>query len=202
MRWRTIAIIGIGLAALGAQAQVHRCKDAATGKLVFSDRPCDVGQMGGQIQRKRTDDEIYEERVQAFEAEERKQLRREAEQERAVPQRQRQAFDAQPAPAERHIGNDWQARKDRENSRTSASSIMNNGGRWDANAQAERAAKHREELLKREPEPIPQPEEFVVKGCNAKGCVDTRGGTYTGGAFLRRNDGRQCSRAGNRIVCD
>ncbi|WP_416406537.1 hypothetical protein RCH27_08630 [Paracidovorax citrulli] len=35
------------------------------------------------------------------------------------------------APVARHSGNDWQARNDLRNAQVSASSIMNNGGRWD-----------------------------------------------------------------------
>jgi hypothetical protein len=35
------------------------------------------------------------------------------------------------APTVRHSGNDWQARNDLRNAQVSASSIMNNGGKWD-----------------------------------------------------------------------
>lgn len=200
MYWQKAVFISVlALAAGVANAQVHRCKDA-TGKLILSDRPCDVGQSGGQVLRKRTQAEILQEREQAYEAESRKQERRmsEQEQEFAEQERRNRLQQAQP----QQTGNDWQLRKDRENAATSARSITSNGGRWDANAQAERAAKNREEMRKRGPEPQPEPEEFRVKGCNANGCIDTRGGTYKGGAIMRRNDGRQCSRSGNTIVCD
>ena len=40
-------------------------------------------------------------------------------------------FQPQQAPQVRHSGNDWQARNDLRNAQVSASSIMNNGGRWD-----------------------------------------------------------------------
>lgn len=39
--------------------------------------------------------------------------------------------DAVVAPVARHSGNDWQARNDLRNAQVSASSIMNDGGRWD-----------------------------------------------------------------------
>lgn len=48
MRWRTIAIACLGLAALSASAQVHRCKNAS-GKIVYGDQPCAQGQTGGTI---------------------------------------------------------------------------------------------------------------------------------------------------------
>lgn len=200
MYWQKAVFISVlALGAGVANAQVHRCKDA-TGKLIFSDRPCDAGQSGSQILRERTQAEILQEREQAYEAESRKQDRRMSEQEREFAEQERRIRPQQAQPQQ--TGNDWQLRKDRENAATSARSITSDGGRWDTNAQAERAAKHREEMRKRGPEPQPEPEEFRVKSCNANGCIDTRGGTYTGGAIMRRNDGRQCSRSGNTIVCD
>ena len=36
-----------------ASAQVNRCKDAG-GKIIYSDKPCDTGQTGRQIERQRT----------------------------------------------------------------------------------------------------------------------------------------------------
>lgn len=48
MRWRTLVIACLGLAALSASAQVHRCKNAS-GKIVYGDQPCAQGQTGGTI---------------------------------------------------------------------------------------------------------------------------------------------------------
>lgn len=48
MRWKMIAVVCLGLAALSASAQVHRCKQA-DGKMVYSDQPCARGQTGGAI---------------------------------------------------------------------------------------------------------------------------------------------------------
>ena len=45
-----------------AHGQVFRCKDA-TGKLSFSDRPCDSGQSGTLIQRQRSQEAIQQERM-------------------------------------------------------------------------------------------------------------------------------------------
>jgi hypothetical protein len=202
MYWQKAVFISVlALVAGLANAQVHRCKDAS-GKLIFSDRPCDADQSGGQVLRKRTQAEILQEREQAYEAESRKQDRRISEQEREFAEQERRLRQQQAQPQVQQSGNDWQSRKDRENAATSARSITNAGGRWDANTQAERSAKNREEMRKRGPEPEPEPDEFRVKSCNANGCIDTRGGTYTGGMIMRRHDGRRCSRSGNTIVCD
>ncbi|MES2609790.1 MAG: DUF4124 domain-containing protein [Pseudomonadota bacterium] len=48
MRWNAIAIACLGLAALSAGAQVHRCKQP-DGKMVYSDQPCTRSQTGGVI---------------------------------------------------------------------------------------------------------------------------------------------------------
>ena len=62
--------IGISLAlafalASPSYAQVNRCKDAS-GKTIYSDKPCDTGQTGRQIERQRTQAEIYQERDQGM----------------------------------------------------------------------------------------------------------------------------------------
>ncbi len=48
MRWKTIAMACLGLAALSAGAQVHRCKQP-DGKMVYTDQPCTRSQTGGVI---------------------------------------------------------------------------------------------------------------------------------------------------------
>ncbi len=51
-------------------AQVYRC--SINGRTVFSDTPCQAGSVGGLIQQKKDPEEIYQERLQALEAEKRK----------------------------------------------------------------------------------------------------------------------------------
>ena len=41
-----------------AYAQVNRCQDAS-GKVIYSDKPCASGHRGGQIERAKTQDEIW-----------------------------------------------------------------------------------------------------------------------------------------------
>lgn len=194
MNSRSFIIFCTALIALSASAQVHRCKDGS-GKLIFSDRPCDVGQAGEQILRKPSPAEIRQEREQAFQAEARKQDQRLAEQEREWHKSQGQA--QMPLPAGQQPKDDWQSRKDRENTQTSSSSITNNQGRWDAKAEAERAAQRREELRRRQA----AQKQFMLT-CTAGMCTDEWGATYSGsGAFLTRSDGRSCSVMGNTAQC-
>ncbi len=165
MRWSTTAIACLGLAALSASAQVHRCKDAA-GKIIYSDQPCATGQVGGQIERQRSRAEIIQERDQAYDAELRKQERRLAEQERVWAEPQRHAQPSQ-APSVPQVRDDWQSRKDQENAAASARSITKNGGRWDTRAEAERAQERRNEARRRDAE---QPGASIITHCNTGFC--------------------------------
>lgn len=68
MSWKTAATTCLGLAALSASAQVHRCNNT-TGKTVYSDHPCAAGQAGAQIERQRSQADIRREREQGYNAE-------------------------------------------------------------------------------------------------------------------------------------
>lgn len=97
----------------------------------------------------RLKDEIYSERIQAYEAENRKQERALAAQQRQAQQQSGPEFQNQQAPVVRHSGNDWATRKALENAATSAGSITNNGGKWDRAAEAERSRVRQEEARRR-----------------------------------------------------
>ncbi len=70
-----------------ASAQVFRCQTPA-GHTVYSDAPCSTGTTGQQIQRQRTPAEIRSERIEAAQAESRKQAQRRNE---ALQESERQA---------------------------------------------------------------------------------------------------------------
>lgn len=181
-------------------AQVHRCKDAA-GKVVFSDRPCAEGQTGGLIQRERTREEILQEREQALDAELRKQDRRMTEQEREFAEQQRRAMQPQTAPVVRHSGNDWQKRNELRNAEVSATSIMNNGGKWDRRAEAERARERREAALRNPPTP---PSPTNITRCSGGFCYDNLGNQYhpAGQNFMTGPNGKACHRNGDFWHCN
>jgi hypothetical protein len=197
MRYSTIVIAFIGLTAMTASAQVHRCKDA-TGKTIYSDQPCTSGQSGAQIERQRSQSEILQEREQAYEAELRKQDRRFAEQERANTSPPR-GLSAQPTTVFTQPTEGWQQRKDRENAATSASSIKKNGGQWDAQAEAERAKARAEAARRQQAVQTTSP----ITNCNGSVCYDAAGGIYNrNGAFMYRTDGRVCTLQGSLAVCN
>ncbi len=181
----TMALVALSIAFTSsmAHAQVNRCIDA-NGKVLYSDRICDAGQRGGQIERRKTRDEIYRERLQALDAEDRKQQQNLIEQQREAAQYNARAY--QQAPVLRHSGNDWAARKALENSATSARSITNNGGKWDSNAEAERARARHEENLKRMAEENQRAQleaatrirPTAITNCFGYQCRDNMGGSY------------------------
>ena len=187
-----------------AYAQVNRCQDAS-GKVIYSDKPCASGQRGGQIERAKTQDEIYSERVQAYEAENRKQERALVAQQRQAQQQSGPELLNQQAPVVRHSGNDWATRKALENAATSAGSITNNGGKWDRAAEAERSRVRQEEARRRAAEEeraraaaAPKPKPTAITRCYGYNCHDDQGGTYnraTGDSNLMIGpDGKQCRR--------
>ena len=180
-----------------AHAQVHRCQDAS-GKLVYSDKPCAAGQQGVQIERQRTREEIFQEREAAYNAEMRKQQRNMVERQQEQMERQR-AMRNMPAAAPRDPGADWAARKARENAATSAGSITNSGGQWDRAAEAERDRVRQEEARRR---PTPP----VMTGCYGSHCTDSAGNTYYPSPGLKdqmtRSDGKTCNRNGAVWDCN
>jgi hypothetical protein len=185
-------VIGIGVG-MSAHAQVYKCP-APGGKTVYADQPCIKGSSAGLIERERTPAEIQQERMQAYQAEQAKQQRYANERSREMHEAQVQRYQ-QPAPAVRSNGADWQARKDRENARTAASSITNNGGRWDESGAIRRYEARREAGIHPPVRPRTQPQ---ITHCDAGFCYDNQGATYhrNGPDFLTAPGGKTCHRAG------
>lgn len=88
MRGTMTGLLLLGIS-ISAMAQVYQCKDAS-GHVNFSDRPCTTAQNGSLIERRRTDAEIDQERMQAAEANERKYRQQAADaQQRQIEMQQR-----------------------------------------------------------------------------------------------------------------
>ena len=211
MRYTICGLVAaLACLAPAAQAQVHKCITPG-GKTVYSDQPCDSRSVGGLIERQRTQKEIYNERVQAYEAEERKQQRYAAEHEREIAEAQRQQYYQQTAPVVQPGRSGWAERNAQRNREVSSSSITKDGGRWDQAAQAERArqAAAREQ---RAPTPMPampeedkdnQPYTSHLTDCSGRWCHDASGHSYTrSGSFLNRSDGKTCKNVGGWASCN
>lgn len=88
MRWPLVVIVAGLLGSFAAQAQVLRCTDAATGKVTYTDGKCAPGTSVKEVERRKTDEELAEERARTDLA-----LRRRAEQRAQDLEQQR--LDAQ-----------------------------------------------------------------------------------------------------------
>lgn len=81
---RFILILLVATASLAAQAQVIKCTNPKTGAVTFSDAPCDSGQGGVVVQKRRSAGEIEADNQRAAEANERKYQQQAVEQDRQV----------------------------------------------------------------------------------------------------------------------
>lgn len=199
MRWMpAAALIALSAMALPVTAQVHKCKDAY-GRTTYADAPCAAGQSGGLLERRRSQSDIYRERMQAVEAEDRKQIQRTAEQEREWETSSQRAIQPLTAPVMRHSSNDWARRKELANAATSASSITRNNGRWDEAAEAQRASERRERAAQQARSNPPT----QITNCTDAFCTDEKGGVYhrTLPNFMTGPNGQACHRAGDMWNC-
>ena len=85
MRWPLLTLCTAAALCLPAQAQVVRCTDARTGAVVYTDGGCASGTAAREVEPRKTEEEIRQERIQAAEALERKQQRLDAEATAARP---------------------------------------------------------------------------------------------------------------------
>ena len=77
--WNAAFAASLGLAALGAHAQVVRCTDPVTGNVTYTDGACQSGAATREVEARKTPAEIQRERAEAAEALELKQKRLQAE---------------------------------------------------------------------------------------------------------------------------
>lgn len=83
---RFIIFAVLTLAAFAAQSQVIKCTDPRTGRVTFSDSPCEVGQKGVEVLPRRTPEEIEQDRQRADEANARRAREQAEDRQRAADQ--------------------------------------------------------------------------------------------------------------------
>lgn len=191
---RALACLLVLLAST-AQAQVFRC--VQDGKTTYSDTPCASSQGGHQVERRKSQQEISQEREQAYAAEMLKQQRRMGEQQRKMAEQQQRAMQPMPAPVVRHSGNDWQIRNDLRNAEISAKySTTNNNGKRDRNQQRRRIA------VPMDADPAPSFPKTIER-CSGQYCYDRDGQSYhsIGNSQIRSNDGTTCFMSGGQYLC-
>jgi hypothetical protein len=208
MRFLAAAIV-TAFIALPASAQVYQCKDAS-GKLTFSDRPCSNAHSGGIVQRKKSDDEIYRERAEAAEANERKyqrqinemQQRQIESQQRVIDQQARQAG----APPPEQLGASRQCKEARKELEfvSSIRTVSQDEKRMRTNAAITNvnAACGSNTQLMQEPKKAPARASQIVH-CDIGFCTDNLGNAYSrSGPYLHGPNGQVCQQSGTMWHCN
>lgn len=216
MRFPVAAILSAFIA-LPAMAQVYQCKDSA-GRLTFADRPCSGATSGGLVQRQKSDAEIYRERMEAAEANERKYQRQVNEMQQRQLETQQRMLDQQArraAAVPEQPGTSYQckqARKDLEfvsSIRTiSQDEKRNRTNAAIANVNA--SCGTNTPLMQEPPKVIVRPAPVddgpihrTLQNCNGAYCYDTGGNSYfRNGPFLTDRDGRSCQQQGGMLRCN
>lgn len=209
---KVAALCVIGLSSTApAHAQVHRCLDAS-GKTIYSDAPCTTGQPGQLIERRKSQEEIVRERMQAAEANERKYRSQQAE-------RDQQNFETQRQNASRSTVSTQQpqnlsgsracteAKKDLEYV-SSIRTISQDEKRMRTNAaitQVNAACGSNTPLMQEPPKIIVRPgRPRAFTHCDQGACYDDTGTVYhrSGPDVLNGPGGVTCFRSGSSWNCN
>lgn len=209
MREAIALLYGLALA-VPAMAQIYQCKDPS-GEMNFSDRPCSSAQVGGMIERRKTDAEILQERAEAAQANERKYRQQAVDaQRRQIDSQQRmidqQAQQATPASASPGCG---QARKELEFV-SSIRSLSEGEKRMRMNAQISNvnaSCGTNMPLLQEPPKIVLTPpagtRTVKLDRCKADSCFDIKGNLYRRYRdTLTAYNGLICLLEGDTIRCD
>ena len=212
MRFMPVAmLVALVVFAPATSAQVHKCKDAA-GKTIYTDAPCTAGQSGGMIERQRTQSEIYQERIQAAEANERKYRSQAATRDaQMLEQQQRQA--SAPAGGQVVVQDKASSRECKEAQKelefvSSIRTIPQDEKRMRTNAAIARvnaSCGSNTQLMQEPPKVFVRPHRATnITNCNSGFCYDDRGGVYhrSGADFMTGPNGRTCHRAGAMWNCN
>ena len=212
MRFMPVAmLVALVVFAPATSAQVHKCKDAA-GKTIYTDAPCTAGQSGGMIERQRTQSEIYQERIQAAEANERKYRSQAATRDaQMLEQQQRQALA--PAGGQVVVQDKASSRECKEAQKelefvSSIRTIPQDEKRMRTNAAIARvnaSCGSNTQLMQEPPKVIVRPHRATnITNCNSGFCYDDRGDVYhrSGADFMTGPNGRTCHRAGAMWNCN
>ncbi|WP_284426370.1 DUF4124 domain-containing protein [Acidovorax sp. SUPP1855] len=187
---------------LSSTAQVHRCADA-TGKLTYSDQPCQAGQAGAQIEQRKTAEVLQQERAEAARAHQLK-----AQQQRAEQGAQRRPTPTtSPAPTVMAQTQPTAECRAAQKELEFVSSIRTLSGaekrsRMNAAISGVNASCGTQTPLIQEPPP-PVIRQIVMTHCDTKFCYDDRGAAYgrSGNGVLTAPDGQTCTGAGMAWTC-
>lgn len=202
MKHIAVLIIIAGFATL-ASAQVHRCKDAATGKTVYSDVPCPSGQAGELIERQKSAQERQAEREQADAALQRKYRQQAEERTQADSERESAPVAAGASPAALAGTPACKQAQKELDFVSSIRTLSADEKRLRMNATIARANAACGSSTPLLPEPVKVVVPPSITHCDPGFCYDERGGLYrrNGPDSLTGPQGQTCSRVGAAWTC-
>lgn len=209
MRWFALLVASGALATAGAtaHAQVHRCKDAG-GRIIYSDAPCPSSQSGELIERRKSRDEILEERLQAAEANERKYRARMAEDSRLAPvQPMRSEAPAYPAQGQNLAASRECKAAHKELEFVSSLRTLTQRDKWVRTNQAiagvNGACGGNMPMMQEPTRNAAPPAPPQIVNCDRRSCFDSQGGVYarTQSGVLQGANGT-CHWTGAQWLCN
>ena len=225
---RPIVLSACTLLCAFAQAQVVRCTDARTGQVTYTDGACSSGATAREVEPRKTEEELRQERAQAAEALERRQQRLELETAATRLQAEREALRQREQAANTPSRPDYARSPECQRSRRQWQELNEAHAREplvhhpaldaaqrqmdldcldpEGYAEVERArAAQRPPIVvvpHTRPGYIPQPQRPRLTHCTDFTCFDSQGKAYprAGPGRLPGPDGT-CSSAGGRAPC-
>ncbi len=207
-----IAFLFLALAATTAHGQVVKCINPATGHATYSDRPCESGQAGKLVERRKSQDEILSERMQAAEANERKYRERLTQAQVQQQAGQQAPAGARNSPVDKSASYECrQARKDHETvSSIRTGTAEERRSRINSSTITVNAACGMTTELMQAPARAPiinngQPNKLNKSiRCNAGACYDDNGSIYhqSGSGFMTGPNGQACHQHGSGWTCN
>ena len=225
---RFIIFAVLTLAAFAAHSQVIKCTDPRTGRVTFSDSPCEVGQKGVEVLPRRTPEEIAQDRQRADEANERKARQQAEDRQRAADQAAAAAAaPTAPSPQTSLANSNACVQAQRDLDMVAGSSTGNEEYRRNrinaATVRVNAACGLQTEMIQPPstvvvpqrhrpfpppwahsiPQPIPQGPRTIT-GCDGAICRDAQGGTYhrNGPNSMRGPNGAVCHKSGAQWICN
>lgn len=196
---KTLSLLWCGvLAAVAAQAQVHRCTDAVTGKVLYSDAPCVAGQQGALVEPARSAEQIQAERARAAAVRERQAQEQAARRAEALAPVTAAARAPLPSRADQlaHTPACREAKKEVEFV-ASIRTLSSEGMRARMNAATASVNASCGTHLPLQPEPVAP----AITRCDANFCYDAQGTPMARDPLAAPAEGTRCSYQGGAWIC-
>ena len=208
--WGRLLLVSVLFGCAAVQAQVVKCTDSRTGKVTYSDSGCSGGEVGKQVQARKTAQELEDERAQAEAARQRYAAPTPSSQaQQAAPMRQEQApqrdyastFECRQAQRDIDIARGSVTASQSEKvtnvaaaQRKADLACLGPAGYREAEAARAEARERAKERRARAP--------GVITHCDPGGCNDNYGNRYHRAGPNLVSGGKTCTPAGSGWSCN